>query len=467
MFNSVEKKLIYYDGNEYYIEISPITNTIRVVLCCSRVFEAYLVGDFNNWEKSENFKLNWELDTNDGKVKMIKDITFYNGLEKGKYRYGYIIITLDGREIYINNLDEEKDEFVFFWEPFEEFLEIKSSKDFISSRCPVELVAVKNSLYGNITIEDVEFSIETPLDGVTLENGILKICKGVLSGTKILVKAYNSLNNMTSYKEIEVKEDEKQGIFVQFLKNDFLYHGENFNWNIWGFGENSLGKEFNLDVETDLGLGNFIDEERFILRKKTWGYNWVNDWDEQTHTFCLNKEDKNVYCIYETNKIVTSLKDAIEETKPKIQVALMDNKNTIEAYLSHRPLVGTKYILYINGVESRQVSTIVKEDERKILITNITNDIDPSDLLEIRASNMFSSCKVIFRDYLDQYCYEGDDLGVRFREDYIDLRLWAPTAKKVELLIYETYKSLDENPLRRYEMSREKENGTHYLFSLS
>lgn len=463
MFDSVKRKLVCYDDNEYYIEISPLTNTIRATLCCKGAVEAYLVGDFNNWEKSENFKLNWGLDTNDGRVKMIKDITFPCGLKKGEYKYGYIIITLDGKEIYVDNLNEEKNDFYFLWEPFEESLEIKTSRDFVSIGYPVELVAVKNSFYGNITIEEAVLSLENSLRGVTLENGFLKINEEVSSGTKILVKAYDSLNDMTAYKEIEVREEEEQGVFVQFLKNDGLYYGENFSWNIWGFGENSSGKEFNLNIKTDLGVGAFVDEEKFIVRKRTWGCNWVNDWNEQTYTFYLNKDDTNLFCIYENNKILTSLKNAIEETTPKIQVALMDHKNTIKAYLSHKPLIGVKYGLYINGIKAKGVSTIVRENEKEVLITNLPSDIDPADLLEIRASSMFSSCKVIVRDYLNDYYYGGNDLGVRFSEENISLRLWAPTAKKVELLIYEDYKSLRENPLRKYEMNREKENGTHLI----
>ncbi len=175
MFDSVKRKLVCYDDNEYYIEISPLTNTIRATLCCKGAIEAYLVGDFNNWEKKKkNFKLNWGLDTNDGRVKMIKDITFPCGLKKGEYKYGYIIITLDGKEIYVDNLNEEKNDFYFLWEPFEESLEIKSSRDFISTRYPVELIAVKNSFYGNITIEEAVLSLENSLKGVTLENGFFK-----------------------------------------------------------------------------------------------------------------------------------------------------------------------------------------------------------------------------------------------------------------------------------------------------
>lgn len=463
MFDSVKRKLVCYDDNEYYIEISPLTNTIRATLCCKGAVEAYLVGDFNNWEKSENFKLNWGLDTNDGRVKMIKDITFPCGLKKGEYKYGYIIITLDGKEIYVDNLNEEKNDFYFLWEPFEESLEIKTSRDFVSIGYPVELVAVKNSFYGNITIEEAVLSLENSLRGVTLENGFLKINEEVSSGTKILVKAYDSLNDMTAYKEIEVREEEEKGVFVQFLKNDGLYYGENFSWNIWGFGENSSGEEFNLNIKTDLGVGAFVDEEKFIVRKRTWGCNWVNDWNEQTYTFYLNNDDTNLFCIYESDKILTSLKNAIEETTPKIQVALMDQKNTIKAYLSHKPLIGVKYGLYINGIKAKGVSTIVRENEKEVLITNLPSDIDPADLLEIRASSMFSSCKVIVRDYLNDYYYGGNDLGVRFSEENISLRLWAPTAKKVELLIYEDYKSLRENPFRKYEMNREKENGTHLI----
>ena len=32
MFDSVKRKLVCYDDNEYYIEISPLTNTIRATL---------------------------------------------------------------------------------------------------------------------------------------------------------------------------------------------------------------------------------------------------------------------------------------------------------------------------------------------------------------------------------------------------------------------------------------------------
>ncbi|MGG5462200.1 type I pullulanase [Clostridium sp. B9] len=467
MFNSVRKKLIYYNENEYYIEVSPLTNTLRVSLSCKGAIEAYLVGDFNNWEKSDDFKLTWGLDTNDGRVKMMKDITFPHGLKKGEYKYGYIIVDLDGNEIHIDNWNDNQKEFSFIWEPFEESLEIKSSRNFVASNYPIELLAVRKSSYGNITIEEAEITLENEVPGVEIEGDYLRVDESVEEGSKIILKAYDSICNMKAYKEIEVKKvTDDAGVFVQFLKDDGMYYGENYSWNIWGFGENTGGDEFHIDIKTDLGVGAFVNRDKFIVRKRTWGYGWVNDWDEQTYTFDLNKNEDEIFCIYENNKISTSLKEAIRETTPKIKVALMDHKNTIKAYLSHEPLIGIKYGLYVNGIKAKGVSTIVREKEKEILLTNLPQDIHPSDLLEIRASSMFSPCKVRVREFLEDYYYGGNDLGIRFREEEINLRLWAPTAKRVEVLIYENNDDLNTKPLRKYEMLRERKNGTH-LISIS
>lgn len=461
MFNSVKKKLIYYNDNEYCIEVSPLTNTLRVSLSCKGAVEVYLVGDFNEWEKRDYFKLTWGLDTNDGRVKMMKDIVFPHGLKKGEYKYGYIIITLEGNEIHINNWNENQKEFSFYWQPFEESLEIKSSRDFVAVNYPTELLAVRNSFYGNITIEKAELSLENPIHGVKIEDGYLKVDETVQIDSKITIKAYDSSNKMTAYKDIYVKDLKDSGVFLQFIRDDGIYYGENFAWNIWSFGDSTGGCECQLNIKTDLGFGTFVKNDKFIGRKRVWGYGWVNDWDEQTYTFDLNKNENNLFCIYENNSILTSLKDALKAITPKIKVALMDHRNIIKACLSHEPLIGIKYGLYINGIKAKGVSTIVREKEKELLMTNLPQYIHPSDLLEIRASSMFSPCKVRVRDFLEDYYYGGNDLGVRFGEEDIKLRIWAPTAKRVELLIYHNNEDDNKNPCRKYEMFREKENGTH------
>lgn len=460
MFNSVKKKVINYNGSKYEIELSPLTNTIRFSLSYKGAVDAYVLGDFNNWEKKDTFKLTWNLDINDGKVKMIKDVNFPQGLKNGEHKYGYLIIDSEGNEININNGDQNIEELSFEWNEFEEVLEIKTSSNFVSSYYNVELALVKKSMYGNITIEDAKFSLENKIDGAVIEDNFLKVSDDVLEGTVITIVAMDEETKGLAKKVITVSKDCNKGVFLQFIKGDQLYFGDNFSWNIWSFGDYDNGEEIPLDIKTDLGRGEFLNKDKFILRKRIWGYGWINDWNEQSYTFDLNKNHKNLYLIYESNKITTSLKEAINLTTPKIEKAIMDHKNKITVFLSHEPIIGIKYALYINGINTQGVKTIIKAKQREVLITNLPDNIDPSDLLEIRTSSMFSPCKVMMRDYLENFYYGGNDLGVTFKEKTIRLKLWAPTAKRVEVLVYNSNEDKEECFIESYEMIKNKENGT-------
>ena len=146
MFNSLKRKVVDYNGSRYELELSPLTNTIRFSIDYKGAVDAFVLGDFNDWKKKDDFKLKWNLDTSDGNVKMIRDITFSEGLRNGEYKYGYLIIDSEGNEVYINNWNQNIEEFSFNWEGFNEVIEIKSSSNFVSEYYPTELVLVKKSL---------------------------------------------------------------------------------------------------------------------------------------------------------------------------------------------------------------------------------------------------------------------------------------------------------------------------------
>ena len=58
--------------------------------------------------------------------------------------------------------------------------------------------------------------------------------------------------------------------------------------------------------------------------------------------------------------------------------------------------------------------------------------------------------KVTLRNVLDDYTYDGKDMGATFYGDNINLKLWAPTAYKVEALVYDSYGSANDSPSRVY-----------------
>ena len=92
----------------YSIDLCPISNTIRFTAKYAGCMYAYVVGDFNGWEKSDDYKLTWQIDTNDKELKMIKEVKFPNKLPPGKYRYKYILIDTDGNEIWVDSYGNEK-----------------------------------------------------------------------------------------------------------------------------------------------------------------------------------------------------------------------------------------------------------------------------------------------------------------------------------------------------------------------
>ena len=68
----------------YSIDLCPISNTIRFTAKYAGCMYAYVVGDFNGWEKSDDYKLTWQIDTND-KVPDIIPIILLPAIEPNKY----------------------------------------------------------------------------------------------------------------------------------------------------------------------------------------------------------------------------------------------------------------------------------------------------------------------------------------------------------------------------------------------
>ena len=166
-----------------------MSNTIRFTAQYDNAICAYVVGDFNNWEKSEEFRLNWQLDIEDRTLKLIKDVRFENGLDEGQYRYKYIIVDADGDEIWIDNPYGGKSGFKFTWNRVENFLEVLSSNKFVTYKSPVELVGRVVEVYDKVHFPDIEWYLEEEIEGVKLEGSYLNVSENVEEGREINVIA--------------------------------------------------------------------------------------------------------------------------------------------------------------------------------------------------------------------------------------------------------------------------------------
>lgn len=449
-------------NGEHWIKLSPESDSIRFIANFQEFICAYVVGDFNDWEKSEDYKLTWKMDYNDKSIKLMKDVIFKSGLSAGSYRYSYVLVDDEGNELFLKNRNNEEP-IIFKWEVLKKDLEIKASDNSIYLDTELELIALKNAVFAEIELADVTWEFEPKIDGISIEDGILKIDESVKNIRSLTIKCNEKEGNLLASREFDVIPKKRKGNLVHFIKSDEEYSGEGYAWDLWTYSNSGNASPIQLSEWSEFGKVAEVTHEHVIVRRKAWGFGWNNDWSEQTYSFEVPRNAGNSYIVYGETEIFTTLKDVIKKTIPRINHAIMDERDKITAYLSNEPLIGTEFDIYVNGVKQDNINTIVKDKKRKVIFTNLPLDILTNDLVEVRASNMFLPVKVTMRNYLDTFYYKGNDMGVVFKEDEISLRLWAPTASKVEVLIYGNWDIERSEPDKIYNLSEDYPTGTSYI----
>lgn len=443
----------------YGIDISPLSNTIRFSAKYDGCIFGYVVGDFNNWKKSDEYKLNWQVDTRDGVLKMMKEVKFKSGLTPGKYKYKYILIDCDGNEKWIDYQGEEKNSFSFIWKNIDDTLKIYSSNNIVTNKRPVELLGVCTGLYGRVSLPEMIWTLKKDIPGVKIRNNYVIVDNNVEIGTEIIIQGETSDKRLISTKQITVKDDKNQGTLVHYYLEDNNYQGHDYIWNCWAFGNDSTGEEKDFLFNTDFGFATYINEDYFIIRKKQWGNNWINYWAEQTNTYDIKGKYKDVYIINGDNRRYTSLKSAIIATQTNVKFAVMDDSKKIKVYLSSEPLLGVDFEVYINGEKVSDTSSIVRG--REVIITNLPRHIRANDLIVISTTNAYRPYKVSMRNFLDKFYYSKDDLGIVFLKNAISFKLWAPTAYKAEVVVYDEWYINFEEEQEKYPMVYDYRTGVY------
>lgn len=434
------------------------TNSIRFRIQANGFLHGYVIGKFNNWQKQEDLKLTWTIDNDDGSLWLAKDIFSIENLVPGTNQYSFILVDLNGNDFIPLS---------FNWLVNSNKLEIKSSENFIALGYKVDLVAVTKSVSQRCKIVDVDWQISPRNPQIHITDNKLFVDPNISDEiSQINIKCFSKQDpSITAEKSFEIVREQRQGALVHFIKKDGQYHGENFSWDLWTYSEEDQSTEIVfLSSRSDFGVYALCDKHNVIARKKTWSMHWNNEWAEQTNSFDISEQYNNYYIIQGDAHIYTSLVDVVNRTNPRIEYAVMDESDKIKAYLSDKPQVGTLFELWLNSNKIDNVDIIVKEKSQQVIFTNLPENIKGSDLIEIRANNTFLPTKVVMGNYLDKFYYPKNDMGVIFNENTISLRLCAPTAKKVEILLYnEDLHNNKKQPDFSYELTPESQYGTHYV----
>lgn len=456
------------------IKLNYESNCVRFTLQRSDIYKsegalyayvcAYVIGDFNNWQKTEDYKLHLSVDHNNGRLKMTEICFFNPGLKPGIYEYSYVLVDIDGNETLLSSDGHKFKAFSFEWLVINHNLEIKTSENFATPGFHLDLIVIKKLASNRNAIVPVEWSCDLPPNKFTLKDSRLWIDPSLLNISEITVSAKNGNNTVLATRTLPIVTTSipRNGKLIHFIRSDNQYKGDKFLWDIWTYAQGKDSRAVQFSANSDFGATALIENNNLIVRKQIWDSGWHNDWAEQTNSFAIDDEYDNYYLIHGDNDIYTSLEDVITRTNPRITYAVMDEKDRIAVYLSHEPLVDTRFDLYINSIKQENICTIVKDEKKQVIFTNLPPSILPYDLLEIRANNTFLPCKVTMRGYLDNFSYPGNDMGVVFIGSRISLRVWAPSAKKVEVLTYSDYAAEPKFPEACFHMAPDSLSGTHH-----
>jgi len=436
--------------------------------------DAYVVGDFNNWSFDSKYLLTWQQDPNDGVWKMMGRFSVAPGTHDYKFRLHYGSGSNDpNNDQWIDPNGGNGGNGTFTLQALTEGMKISSSRNQISAGETVSLVSDLYNIDGTIVELTPSYSIDPAISGVSVDNnGTLRVDGTVKDGTSINVKAVTS-EGKVAVKTIKVVNSD--ALAGQKKVQYFRYDANSYEgWNVWAWtGDKASSYCFN--ESTDFGkLAGIETNTNFKLRKSISG----NDWAEQAGDMAVPEATKELYVVENDNKIYTDFRQAVNAAKPKVINAIMDSKNQITAYLTHIPKDGTSFEVYANGNKIEGTTSNIYDKKVMVNIPSTFN-LDPSMNLEVRANKMFNSCKVTMRSVLDSYYYSGNDLGVTYTEDKINLKLWAPTAANVNVMSYSNYADAPESgvavPMIRDEatgvwsasLGRNNFYGKYYMYKLN
>jgi len=227
-------------------------------------------------------------------------------------------------------------------------------------------------------------------------------------------------------------------------ENTLIVHYYRFNrdydgWNVWVWpsepGGDGAGYSFGFRraggfVTAYIDLKSDVKETGYIIRRKAGG----NDWAEKDTNDDRFTRAREIWVIQGDPETYTQRPDV---SKMPIRFASAENPNTVFVSLMRMPRNYNNFSVYQDGKKLDGIS-LQGRHELQVIISLNEPISDPSKRIVVRdESGRFSDKDVTMRRILDDYYYDGDDLGLVYSSDQSVFKLWAPTAETVSLALYD------------------------------
>lgn len=314
---------------------------------------------------------------------------------------------------------------------------------------------------GEITDINPIWSLKENREGITLQDGVLSVAANYpLTGQdRIIVVAEK--DGYHAEKTINILEK-----MYSYTIHYYRYDGKQNQWDMWIWLD---GKEGNAYPFHDSINGFATATYKFpankinvIVRPGNWST------QEMTRTVEVKEGTSvEVWIIQDVEQVFYSKEEA--DISARVKAALMDALDTIIVSTTHTVESSDLDSFVLSDITSNQdiAVTATKLTDTKVKLTiNDPSQVDVRHLYQVK-SNRFAPANVTVRKALDdpKFYYNGNDLGLTYSKEKSSFKVWAPTATKVSVALYDnagTYNEagvvLDHTGSTEYLMNR-AENG--------
>lgn len=449
---------IYASGDELYgrVVVDSVLETVEFYLHAHNHDGAVVRGSFNGWSGNE-YPLYWT-NLGDDDWQMYGKYTFQDfdpSLYNQDIEYKFVLQNVDGNQRedkFWVNADGGDANSIFRIDVIEQ-VEVQEPTIFtplseVSAKRPLELISVRYDASGMLQVnEQPHYEVHSPQTGVTIKDGYLFVSENIPSMSKIEVAVLDE--GYASSIEVVVNQELKDEVYLTYHKGNGKYQ----NWNIWSWDDGKDGSRYEFTGRSTFGATIPLPYPNFIVK--------YNEWQIKTNDLRVPNGVNHVYVVENDQNVYTSMSEAIKALGPKLLSSFMDSKEQVVATLSKPVNVDPSFHLYQDGTRLENVKCTLVQIKVTCNTIEHMSDFDPVSMYTVQAESVFTTpINVTLRNVLNEY-YDERAMGATFLEDTIELRLFAPTAAKVEVVLYEDASMRVEMPNNVYEMSRDARRGTH------
>ncbi|MCX7920926.1 MAG: type I pullulanase [Clostridia bacterium] len=227
---------------------------------------------------------------------------------------------------------------------------------------------------------------------------------------------------------------------TRFIVHYYRFDGNYSGWDLWLWqpGQNGSAYAFNkglVDVwqTAEYEFSGDISSLNFIIRRSDWSDRETGG----TRSISVSNGVGEVWIVQGVERVYTQYSPEI--IKPNIRAAIADSDTRINLNLASvaQGIDYSKFAVY-DGANKLAGTSVKGSNDSSVVITLSEPIKDVTKIYTVKdESGLYVPTSVMLRRILDKYVYNGNDLGLTYSSVNSIFKVWAPTAVKVSLALYD------------------------------